>query len=269
MRTVLFALLAAALAGASSCADPRAGAEPGAFRTRGGFGEPVPPGFPGGTFFWREVRGDRDKLDGYRDLRDRALAVLADAARYPGDGGAPSPAAQALETIRETFDETRSPAELEARVAYFDRTEPPAAEGIDLVLVRHATGAPERTLRFTMEDLAQGGVVDGRIDRVKIVWSPDGEAGGPGGRRPPGQLEIELGVENGLIVEHVEVAADTRYRVAAPHLTELFARIQRDAYRPLAGAAFVQLARAAPEPPRLRPGQPQGTSFPVPAPAVH
>jgi hypothetical protein len=208
---------------------------------------------PRGTFCSRVVRGDRDKLDDYRTLRDEAVAVLEEAARFPGRAGASSPAVRLLGEVHDTFDESRRPQELEAAIAWFDRVEAPAAEGIELILTRRAAGEPERTLRLTLEDLVQGGAVDGQIDRVRIVWSP-------GARERV--VAISLGEEGGEVVEHVEVAAEAPYRVSAPEVSELYARIQREVYRPLSGAAFVRVARAGPAPVRFRPAPPQGTSFP-------
>ncbi len=107
-----------------------------------------------------------------------------------------------------------------------------------------------------------------QIDRVRIVWSPHGERSGRA------QLAIELGNEGGQIVQHVEVAAgapevESRYRVTAPQVTALYARVQREVYKPLSGAAFVRLARVGPLAVR-RPSPPQGTSFPTPGePEVH
>jgi hypothetical protein len=261
---VRIALSAFALAAvAVGCQDPPPPPDPAPIgRAVRGADDAVPPGFPPGTFFWRVVRGDRDKLDDYRVLRDDALRVLEEAARFPAKEGAQSPAAQLLGEVRATFDESTGPSELEARLAYFDRTEAPAAEGIALTLVRRATGAPERSLTLTLEDLATGGAVDGRIDRVRIAWCPRGEAAA-------GALSIELGEEGGEIVEHVLVADQAGYRVSAPQVAELFARVQREVYKPLSGQAFVRVARAAPGPLRFRPAPPQGTSFPAPEASIH
>ena len=230
--------------------------------------QPVPAGFPAGTFFWRVIRGDRDKLDDYKKLRERVEHVLAKAARFPASGaGQGATALETLREARETFDETHEPRELEATVAWFDRTEAPAAEGLEVTLTRHVSGEPDRTLRVTTEDLAAGGAVDGRIDRVRIFWAPRGEPGA--GAKAPGQLLIELGEEDGQIVERVEVADQARYRVTAPEVTALYAAIQQELYQPLSGSAFVRVARAGPLPPRFRPAQPQGTSFPAPPAEIH
>lgn len=257
-KNLLFAVVPA-LALAASCGDlpPPAPTVPPPLLADG---DDPPAGCPRGTFFWRVVRGDRDKLDSYRTLRDHAVTVVEEAARFPGRGGAPSPAVRLLAEVRDTFDDARRAGELEARIAYFDRVEAPAAEGIELVLTRHGSGESERRLTLTLEDLAQGGAVDGVIDRVRIAWLPG---------RSDGRVSIELGDEGGQIVEHVEVASEARYQVTAPQVTELYARVQRDVYKPLSGEAFVRVARAGPSPLRFRPAPPQGTSFPTPEPIIH
>lgn len=257
MQPSLFPVLLLGLALPLACRDPDPAPPPR---------EAPPPGFPDGTFFWRIARGDRDRIEDYREIKAHVLAVVEEAASFPGPvGEAASPAAQLLPAVREAFDESRRPGELEARLAYFDRTEPPAAEGIAIVLVRRAL-EKTRALRLTIEDLATGGAVDGQIDRVRIVWSPRGE------HSRAAELVIELGNEGGQIVQHVAVASgaeetETHYRVTAPQVSALFARVEREVYKPLSGAAFLRLARAGPLAMRPRPAPPQGTSFP--APEVH
>lgn len=256
----LFPLLVMVAAPACSDPPPQPARPPGEKDHAGAIAAPVPAALPPGTFFSRTVRGDRDRLDDFAKLRDQALAVLEEAAKFH-ESGRP----EILREVRETFDERRLPRELEARIAFFDRVDAPAAEGIELVLARRAPAEPPRLLRLTLEDLATGGAVDGRIDRLRILWSPHGE--GMAGARVAGQVAIELGHEGGQIVQHVEVAEEARFRVTAPEVTALYARAQRDVYQPFSGAAFVRIARASPLPLRARPAPPQGTSFPGPPPA--
>src|SRR4051812_1842114 len=105
------ALLAALWA--SSCSTPPASRP-----------EPLPKGGRLGAFAWREIRGDHDRLDEFKSLRDRALAIFEEAARFPGEGRQPSPGAKKIPAIRVAFDDQHAPDELTARVVYFDDPTP-------------------------------------------------------------------------------------------------------------------------------------------------
>lgn len=234
----------------SACAAPPRAAAPARD------GEP-PPGVRPGAFSWREVRGGQDKIEAFQDLRDRALSLFEEAARFPGRGGAPSPAARALPDVRASFDETRAPDQLEARVVYFDRT--PAAEGIEVRLLRRDRAAGPLALTITIEDVALGDAVDGRADRLSIRWEPAALA-----------IEIEPEEDGSGLVQRVRVAAaaaaeDAEYRVTSPHLASLLARAQETLYEPLSGPAFARVVREGSAPLLIRPAPPRGTSF-APAP---
>ena len=229
----------------------------------------LPQGVRAGAFFWREVRGDRDRLAEYRVLRDLAVGVLAETAGSPT--GAPFPAAFAVAEARETFDESFAPEELAARLFYFDRLSPPAAEGVELVLERRRavsrgvnasgeiySGKCVPRLVLTLEDLCADGAVDGTFDRLRLEWSGSSPPEWP--EKP--SIVIEIAREGPYLVENVDIAGERRYRLVAPGLQTLFTRLQASLYGPLGAAAFRRAVREGPVALRPRPAEPANTSFP-------
>ncbi|HVY61825.1 MAG TPA: hypothetical protein VHF22_09240, partial [Planctomycetota bacterium] len=162
----LFPALLAAL-WTSSCASPPPPPEP-----------PPPPGIRPGCFAWREIRGDHDRLDEFKSLRDRVVAIFEEAARFPGQSGQPSPAAKEIPAIRAAFDDQHAPEELSASIAYFQDGPYPgvgmadALEGVELTLRRAAAKSKPVELTLVLSDGFPAGPVDGKVDGLGANWSP-------------------------------------------------------------------------------------------------
>jgi hypothetical protein len=246
--------LAVGCASAEPSEPPPLKNEPPPRHAEDGTGKP-PVGVRAGAFSWRDVRGGQDRIEAFCDLRDRTVALLEEAARFPGQGGAESPALRELPAVRATFDETRAPEQLDARVVYFDRERRPPtdrdevpAEGVEIRLRRLDARGPARTLTVTLEDTANAGMVDGEVDRISIRWSP-------------ASLTIDVESDGGALVQRVRKASEAEYRVTSPYLGAILARAQSDVYKPLGGLAFARAVREGSAPLIVRPSPPRNTSF--------
>jgi hypothetical protein len=194
------------------------------------------------------MHGEHDKLDEFRSMRDRAMAVFEEAARFPGQGGAPSPAAKEIPAIRAALDDQHAPEELSACVTYFDGA---GSEGIEIELRRTPAKSPPSELVLDLVDEAVAGAVDGKLDSVGAIWSP-------------GRVTIALRREGGQYVERVRVGEDASYSVTSPNLAGIMARAQTEIYDRRTGANFTRLVREGGMRLRARPAAPHGTSFPAP-----
>jgi hypothetical protein len=252
-RALALLALAAALAGAS-CRTPAASSD-------------APPAVvaapPPGVFAWRDIRGGEDKIDAFKDLRDRVIGLFEAAAKFPGESGQPSPAAREVVEIKKTFDDQHAPEELSARIEWFDRAigyedhghqYGHATEGLEVRLRRAPLHDSASELRVVVQELVLATSVSGQPNDFEFGWLSDGS-------RVALDLRVNSDVKRTEFGESVDSLGGEHYLVRSPEIALLLARAQADVYDPLSGPAFSRLVRDGVATMRARSHPPAHSSF--------